>query len=163
VACSGSDTSTGDGRAPGTAADPAAGCPFSGQLTPSSGPSQNGDSTTLTKISTRKDNCIDNVQFDFSPGTPAWSVSYQPGPFKDANGQAVTPAGKAFLVVELQGVTSSQADASAISSSSLNYVQSVQQTSSASGADQWVIGLSEKLEYTTSASGVPAYLVIGLG
>ena len=119
--------------------------------------------TSLSKVTTRKDNCIDNVQFDFTPGVPAWSVGYQPGPFTDKTGKAVTPPGTYYLVVEFQGVSASYAGPTSVSDSSLNYVKQVTEAAGANGADEWVISLDQKLQYTTSVSATPAYFVLGLG
>ncbi len=156
-------TSGSGGGASGTTANPATGCPFSGQTTPSSGKAQTQVATSLTKVTTRKDNCIDNVQFDFSPGVAAWSVGYQTGPFTDKNGNAVNPPGSIYLVVEFQGVDASYAGSSAISGSSLNYVKQVTEASAGNGTDEWVISLDQKLQYTTSVSSTPAYFVLGIG
>ncbi len=167
AACGSSTSSstgtTGAGAASATTTNAASSCPFSGQTTPSSGRAQTAVATSLTKVSTRKDNCIDNVQFDFSPGVPAWSVSYQPGPFTSKSGQAAPPAASAYLVVEFQGVSASDAGSSSISAAGLNYVKQVTEVAGPTGSDEWVISLDQQVQYTTSVSGTPAYFVLGLG
>ena len=130
---------------------------------PSSGQAKTDVAASLTKVTTRKDNCIDNVQFDFSPGVPAWSVGYQTGPFTDKTGKAVTPPGTYYLVIEFQGVSASYAGPTSVSDSSLNYVKQVTEAAGANGSDEWVISLDQKLQYTTSVSATPAYFVLGLG
>ncbi len=154
---------TGAGGATGTTANPASGCPFSGRTTPSSGQAQTDVAASLTKVTTRKDNCIDNVQFDFSPDVPAWSVGYQTGPFTDKTGQPVTPPGSIYLVIEFQGVSATYAGPTSVNDASLNYVKQVTEVSGANGSDEWVISLDQKLQYTTSVSATPAYFVLGLG
>jgi hypothetical protein len=156
-------TTTTGGGGSATTANPASGCPFSGQTTPSSGQARTEVAASLSKVSTRKDNCIDNVQFDFTPGVPAWTVGYQTGPFTSKSGQPAPPASRAYLVVEFQGVSATYAGPPPISGSDLNYVKQVTEATGTNGADEWVISLDQELPYTTSVSSTPAYFVLGLG
>ena len=149
---------------PATTANPAQGCPFSGTTAPTSGHAQTQVATALTKVTPRKTDCIDNVQFDFSPGVPAWSVGYQPGPFTDsATGKTVSVPGSYYLVVQFQGVDSTYSGPTTVKPSSLNYVQQVSLVTGANGTVDWIISLPQKLAYTTSVSSTPAYFVLGLG
>ncbi len=147
-----------------TTTNPAEGCPFSGTTAPTSGPTHTEVAASLTKVDPRKSTCIDNVQFDFSPGVPAWSVGYQSGPFTDsATGKPVTVPGSHLLVVQFRGVDASYAGPGTINPSGLNYVQQVTLVTEANGVVDWIISLDQQLAYTTSTSGTPAYFVLGLG
>jgi hypothetical protein len=172
AACGSSSTSTSSttssggtgGGASATTTDLAQGCPFSGQTTPSSGTAQTQVATALTKVTPRKADCIDNVQFDFSPGVPAWSVGYQAGPFTDTkSGQSITLPGKYELVVQFQGVDDTYAGPTTVTPSSLNYVQQVTLVHGANGIVDWIVSLNQKLDYTTSTSSTPAYFVLAIG
>ena len=166
AACGSTSTTSGPAAStgPATTGNPAQGCPFTGTTAPTSGHAQTQVATSLTKVTPRKTDCIDNVQFDFSPGVPAWSVGYQPGPFTDtATGKTVSVPGSSYLVVQFQGVDSTYSGPTTVVPSSLNYVQQVSLVTGANGTVDWIIGLPQKLAYTTSVSSTPAYFVLGLG
>jgi hypothetical protein len=164
AAACGSDSSGSSNAAASTTTNPATNCPFSGTTNPTNAASSTDTSATLTKVTPSRQGCIDNVQFDFAPGVPAWSVGYQPGPFTDAKtGQPANVPGSNFLVVAFQGVGASNVGSTAIQASSLNYVTQVTLVAGANGTVEWVLSLDQKLAYQTSSSKVPAYFVLSVG
>jgi hypothetical protein len=161
VAGCGSSKST---SAVATTTNPAQGCPFSGTTGPTSGAASTQVAAALSKVETRKTTCIDNVQFDFAPGVPAWSVEYETGAVTPSStGQKGSLPGKYLLVVQFRGVDASYAGPSTINPSSLNYVQQVTLENQGDGVIDWIISLDQKLQYTTSSSSVPPYFVLGIG
>jgi hypothetical protein len=168
VACSSdsSPSSTPESLAP---ADPSSGssCPFTGTTGATSGPGLESGAT-IAKVTVAKSGCIDNVTASFGTAPPAWTVAYQDGPFVDAKtGQAVTPPGPVTLVVTFKGTIDASLPGgttpATLDPSSLDYIQAVTVISGPSGSLEWIISLSQQMQYTTSSSQVPADFVLGIG
>lgn len=159
----GCGSSTSDSTAGATTTNLAKGCPFSGTTSPTSGSSQTDVAASITHVTPRKNDCIDNIQFSFEPGVPAWTVGYQTGPVTSASGQTVGAPGAHLLIVEFRGLATPYDGPTTVTPTSMNYVQQVSLVTQSGGVVEWVISLNQQLQYTTSVSKTPAYFVLGIG
>jgi hypothetical protein len=138
-------------------------CPFSGATTPtSSGPPVAG-AAVLSGITTRQDGCIDNIQFDFSPAAPGWSIAYSPAVPSDLTPLSAVPDGSQ-LVIRFTGTTAAPGySGGAVPVKALGDVTQVTQAGAADGSLAFVITVATEQPYVVSTSNVPANVVVGLG
>jgi hypothetical protein len=79
-------------------------CNFTGTTTPQ----QNALASEvqyLTDVTAVSNGCVDVLTFTFRGSTtvePSYQISYEPGPFTNTAGQAVRPAGTAFLKIRFE-------------------------------------------------------------
>jgi hypothetical protein len=138
-------------------------CPFSGATTPtSSGPPVAG-AAVLSGITTRQDGCIVNLQFDFSPAAPGWSIAYSPTVPSDVTPLSAVPDGSQ-LVIRFAGTTAAPGySGGAVPVKALGDVTQVTQAGAADGSLAFVITVATEQPYVMSTSNVPANVVVALG
>lgn len=164
AACS-SDSDTDEKNASGGGATSTTqACPFSGATTPTSAPAASEVATELTQTSTRKDGCIDNIQFDFSPGLPAWSVQYESSVPADLTPTTAPPSAPTYLVVRFPGAKAGSGSSDpTVATSGLDYVTSATQATDANGSVAWILGMGSQRQFLVSTSSVPTYVILGIG
>ncbi len=110
------------------------------------------NSTVLINVQVQASDCVDEVGFSFSGGTPDWTAEYQAGPFSDSpRGERVAVEGNAFLVVQFShaagtpeltpGMTSPGRD---LHPGSPSGVLEVVRTQDFEGELTWIIGLDAR-------------------
>jgi hypothetical protein len=165
LACSSSSDDNGGGGTTTTTE-----CPFTGTTEATTTPG--GASTTVATLQgviPKASGCIDTIRWNFTPTTPAASVSYAAGPFTDTDGQPITIKGTP-LVVEFTGATlgdpndpAAYQGQSVTIPKSLTHVLSATVQTNTSGNMSWVLDLDSKRPFAVSSSSEPAYFVLSIG
>jgi hypothetical protein len=128
---------------------------------------ENRETMYLTDVSVDSEDCTAKVVFAFEeqePG-PGFEVSYQPADtakVEDGSGNAVEIDGNAFLVVKLTPAMTAKIDGDQVTKTYTgpkrlpqdpgSAVRDVVKTGDFESVVTWVIGLDEKMPFTTSAT-----------
>lgn len=138
------------GSSKSTGSSSTSSCPFSGSTQPQSQPGSISGSS-LTKLTTSKSGCVDNITFAFTPTLASSQVAYQ-------NGSTTV------LLARFPGATlAGGVSAGPVSAAkSLNYVKSMQISAPAGEVDV-TITLSAQKQFLLSSSQVPAQLQLAIG
>ena len=139
-------------------------CPFSGS-TAATGESTGASSAVVSKVTTSKSGCVDNIAFDFSTLPPAWSLGYGSGPFQDAaTGAAVSVPGPTTLVLTFQDTKyGDNKTPTTVSPSKLDYVTNINVITGPNGSLEWILSLPQQAQFQTSLSNVPANFTLAIG
>jgi hypothetical protein len=117
----------------------------------------------LSNVQIQASGCVDEVAFDFTGGTPSWTVAYVDPPFTlDPSDRPADVPGKAFLRVTLRpasGVDLTLPDAhqtydgpTTMTPPAPSAVESVVQLGDFEAVSTWVIGLPEKRPFEVTLS-----------
>jgi hypothetical protein len=122
----------------------------------------------MTMASASVSGCIDSFTTKFATAPPSWTVGYATGPFVDAkSGKAMSVPGPVTLVVTFRGTTFPALPGgpppATVTPSKLHYLKQVTVITGSSGSLEWILSLSQRMQYTTSVSQVPADFVLGIG
>jgi hypothetical protein len=167
TACSGASKSSTPESLPPANTSSGGSCPFTGTTAATQGAGQ-ASGAVISSLSASVSGCIDNVTATFTGGTPSWTVAYSSGPFVDAKtGQTVTPPGPVTLVVTFAGTTYPSVPGgttpATIAPSQLHYVKAVSVITGTGGSIEFIVSLSQQMQYTTSVSKTPSDFVLGIG
>jgi hypothetical protein len=128
----------------------------------------------LSDVTTATDGCTDTITFAFQANAasmPGYQVEYADPPFTNSAGQAVTPAGTAFLKVRFvpawiadlnqESAPLTYTGPRSITPTGLRTVRGLELYDATEAVVSWVVGLDAKRPFTVDGSSAQVVIRVG--